>query len=133
MIEFIGIGVAIVLPLVYVALTVLTLHAASFAAHAGAREAARVFMSSDSVMQGNAAAQQVLAQAFIDHGVDSSTPTITVTCTGGPCMTPGSILNVAVVSEVPLPWVPRWGDGNPVSFPVTAESTILVDQFRQAG
>lgn len=39
LLEFIVVGVAIIMPLVYVAIAVMTLHAGSFAAHAAAREA----------------------------------------------------------------------------------------------
>lgn len=133
MLEFIVVGIGIVMPLVYLAITVMTLHAASFAAHAGAREAARVFMASPSIAQGNGSAVTAMQQAFIDHGVDSSASDISVTCTNGMCLSPGSLLTVEVTSDVPLPFIPRWGDSAPLTWPVDANVTLLVDKFRQAG
>ena len=133
MLEFIVVGVAIITPLVYIAITVMTLHAASFAAHVAAREAARAFMSSSSIAQGNSTAQAVMRQAFLDHGISSGDQNITITCTGGPCLTPGSLVNVEIVNTVPLPFVPRWGDSAPLSLPIDANITVLVDRYRQAG
>lgn len=133
MLEFIVVGVAIIMPLVYLAIAVMTLHAGSFAAHAAAREAARAFMASGSVTEGNSLAIALMQQAFADHGVDAGTPTLVITCTGGPCLSPGSLVNVDISSAVPLPLVPRWGEAAPLSFPVEANVTLMVDQFRQAG
>ena len=133
MLEFIVVGVGIVMPLVYLVITVMTLHAASFASHAAAREAARVFMASPSIAQGNTTAVVAMQQAFTDHGVESSSTDITVTCTGGMCLSPGSLINVEITTDVPLPFVPRWGDSAPLTWPVDASVTMLVDRFRQAG
>jgi Flp pilus assembly protein TadG len=131
-IEFIVVGVGIIAPLVYIAITVMTLHAASFAAHAAAREAARVFMSSQTIADGNRTAVSAMQQAFTDHGVHT-TPKITVTCSNGPCLGPGSLLNIDIASYVPLPFVPRWGESAPLALPVAASITVLVDKYRQAG
>lgn len=133
MLEFIVVGVAIVMPLVYVAIAVMTLHAGSFAAHAAAREAARAFMASGSIAQGNALAVAIAQQAFIDHGVSTATPTLVITCTGGPCLLPGTLVNVEVATAIPLPLIPRWGESAPLSVPIDANVTFMVDQFRQAG
>lgn len=133
MLEFIVVGIGIVMPLVYLAITVMTLHTASFAAHTAAREAARVFMASPSIAQGNAIAVTMMQQAFNDHGVDSSSSHISVTCTNGMCLSPGSLLTVEITSDVPLPFIPRWGDSAPLTWPVDANVTMLVDKFRQAG
>ncbi len=133
MLEFIVVGVAIIMPLVYVAIAVMTLHAGSFAAHAAAREAARAFMTSGSVAQGNSLAIALMQRAFSDHGINAGTPHLEITCTGGPCLTPGSLVNIEVSSAIPLPLLPRWGEGAPLSFPVEANVTLMVDQFRQAG
>ncbi len=133
MLEFIVVAVAIIMPLIYVAIAVMNVHAGSFAAHAAAREAARAFMSSGSVAQGNSLAHALAQQAFGDHGVNAGTPHLEITCIGGPCLSPGSLVNVDVSSSISLPLVPRWGDEAPLSFPVEANVTLMVDQFRQAG
>ena len=133
MLEFIVVGVAIIMPLVYLAIAVMTLHAGSFAAHAAAREAARGFIASGSVAEGNSLAIALMQQAFADHGVEAAIPTLVITCTGGPCLSPGSQVNANISSTVPLPLIPHWGEAAPLSFPVEASVTLMVDQFRQAG
>lgn len=133
MLEFIVVGVAIIMPLVYLAIAVMTLHAGSFAAHAAAREAARGFIASGSVTEGNSLAFALMQQAFADHGVEAGIPALVITCTGGPCLSPGSQVNANISSTVPLPLIPRWGEAVPLSFPVEANVTLMVDQFRQAG
>ena len=132
-IEFIVVGIGIITPLVYIALAVLTLHSASFAANSAAWEAARAFMTSDSVAQGNRSAIRSVQQAYVDHDVSGAAPTVSVVCTNGPCLSPGSLLTIEVESYVALPLIPRWSDGSVIAMPVSAEVTVLVDEFRQAG
>ena len=132
-VEFIVVAIGIITPLVYIAIAVLTLHSASFAANSAAWEAARTFMASESIAQGNRNAIHSAQQAFVDHDVSTATPTINVVCTNGPCLSPGSLLTVQVESYVALPLIPRWGDGSVIAMPVNADVTVMVDQLRQAG
>ena len=132
-IEFIVVGVAIILPLIYIAITVLTLNAAQFASNQAAREGARAFVTSSSNSSANQRASIAANQAFADYGLTESEPQIAITCARISCLTPGGSVSVEVTTQIPLPFVPRWGSSDLVTMPITSQATLLVDQYRQAG
>jgi Flp pilus assembly protein TadG len=132
-IEFIVVAVAIILPLIYIAITVLTLNAAQFASNQAAREGVRAFVTSLSNSSGNQRASFAANQAFADHGLSGSAPQISITCDHMSCLTPGGKVSVEITTQVPLPFVPRWGTSDLVTMPITSQATLLVDQYRQAG
>jgi Flp pilus assembly protein TadG len=132
-IEFIVVGVAIILPLIYIAITVLTLNAAQFASNQAAREGARAFVTSSSNSSANQRASIAANQAFADYGLTESQPQIAITCDHISCLTPGGRVSVEVTTQVPLPFVPRWGSSDLVTVPITSQATLLVDQYRQTG
>jgi len=132
-IEFIVVGVAIILPLIYIAITVLTLNAAQFASHQAAREGVRAFVTSTSNSSANQRASIAANQAFADYGLTESEPQIAITCDHISCLTPGGSVSVEITTQVPLPFVPRWGSSELVTMPITSQATLLVDQYRQAG
>lgn len=132
-IEFIVVGVAIILPLIYIAITVLTLNAAQFASNQAAREGARAFVTSTSNSSANQRANIAANQAFADYGLTESEPQIAITCDHISCLTPGGSVSVEITTQVPLPFVPRWGSSDLVTVPITSQATLLVDQYRQAG
>lgn len=132
-IEFIVVGVAIILPLIYIAITVLTLNAAQFASNQAARESARAFVTSTSNSAGNQRASFAANQAFADYGLTESEPEILITCDHVSCLTPGGRVSVEITTQVPLPFVPRWGTSDLVTMPIISQATLLVDQYRQAG
>jgi len=132
-IEFIVVGVAIILPLIYIAITVLTLNAAQFASNQAAREGARAFVTSTSNSSANQRASTAANQAFADYGLTESESQIAITCDHISCLTPGGSIHVQVTTQVPLPFVPRWGSSDLVTMPITSRATLLVDQYRQAG
>jgi hypothetical protein len=132
-IEFIVVAVAIILPLIYIAITVLTLNAAQFASNQAARESVRAFATSTSSAAGNQRATLAANQAFEDHGLSDSAPQISITCDHMACLTPGGKVSVEITTRVPLPFVPRWGSSDSVSMPITSQATLLVDRYREAG
>ena len=132
-IEFIVVGVAITLPLIYIAITVLTLNSAQFASNQAAREGARAFVTSTSDSSANQRARIAANQAFVDYGLTESEPQIAITCDHTSCLTPGGSVSIEITTQVPLPFVPRWGSSDLVTMPITSQATLLVDQYRQAG
>jgi len=132
-IEFIVVGVAIILPLIYIAITVLTLNSAQFAANQAARESVRAFVTSTSNSSGDKRAVVAAEQAFEDHGLADAEPEIFTTCDHISCLTPGGKVSMEITAQVPLPFVPRWGSSDVITMPVTAQATLLVDQYREAG
>ena len=69
--EFVTVGMIMLLPLVYLVLAVSSIQAGAFAAEGAARQAARVFVQSSDTGAGQAGAQRALDFALADNGVSA--------------------------------------------------------------
>ena len=128
-IEFIFLGILMLLPLLYLVLTMARLQAASFSASLAGREAGRAFVTARYDEEGLARAQAAAALAFGDFSFDQGAA-VAVTCDGRPCLRPeGSVTSVATI-EVRLPLLPDFiADHVPSSVTVTSTHVASVDRF----
>lgn len=130
-IEFIVIGVGLLVPLVYLASAAATLQAAAFASAQAAREAGRAFSSSATPEQGRRLAEAAARLAFADHGLELPSGALSLACTDGPCLSPGSAVEVVLAWEAPLPWLPGTLAADvPARIPVEARQRVPIDDFR---
>lgn len=127
-VEFLGIGLVLLVPLVYLVLVLAELQAATFAAEAAAREAGRILATDPSAHERAAAAVEL---ALADQGVDAvAAEALSITCGGGGCSEPGERIGVEVAVAVPLPMVPAFlRDSVPAQVPVSATHVAVVDRF----
>ncbi|NYF10262.1 hypothetical protein HDC94_001418 [Leifsonia sp. AK011] len=132
--EFIVAGLLLLVPLVYLVLTIGQIQAAALAAEGGARQAARVFVLAPTADDGRAAVETAVEFALADHGVKASSIDVRITCTPTPteCHTPRGFVTVAVALEVPLPLVPPMFGGE-LTVPIEASTTQQVSRFWSAG
>ncbi len=132
-VEFVGLVVVLLVPLVYLVLVVGRLEAATFAAEGAAREAARVFVASDEPASAAPRALAAAGVALADQGLhDDPADAVSITCSAA-CLTPGSEVGVSVRLAVPLPFVPPFlRAAVPLAIPVTAARTAVVDEYREA-
>ena len=131
-IEFVSIGVLLMVPLVYLAIVLGRVQAATFAADGSAREAARAFVTATDDDDGYRRAAIVLQLALHDQGFDDrKDATLAVRCARARCLTPGTQVVVRVEVRVYLPGIPRF-IGHPLATNVTvrAEQAAVVDEFR---
>nr|WP_227581140.1 pilus assembly protein [Cellulomonas xiejunii] len=134
LVEFLGISLVLLVPIVYLVLVLGRIQAATFAAEGAAREAARVYVAADDAEQGTLRAVTAVGIALVDQGfVDDPADALVVRCSADPCLTPGAEVAATVQVRVPLPFVPTFvGDVVPLEVPVTAERVAPVDTFRVA-
>ena len=132
-VEFLGVALVLLVPLVYLVLVVGRLQAATFAAEGAAREAARVFVASDAPADAAPRALTAAGVALADQGLaDDPADAVSITCSAV-CLTPASEVTVDVRVTVPLPFVPSFLRGAvPLEIPVTARRTAVVDEYREA-
>ena len=132
--EFIVGGVLLLVPIVYLVLTLGTIQSAALAAEGGARQAARVYVVSATAADGRAGVETAVEFALADHGVDASSVDVRITCTPAPteCHTPRGLVTVAVALEVPLPLVPAMFGGK-LTVPIQASTTQQVSRFWSPG
>lgn len=124
-VEFLGLTVAILIPLTYFILTLAAVQATVFATEAVARETARI-LSYDYSQAAHARRQA--DQIFADYGV-GSTPHVTTYCEPTPCATTSTI-HVDVEASVPIPLLPQaWADSlDPL--PVQSHVAMVVNKAR---
>ncbi|MDQ2757179.1 MAG: pilus assembly protein [Actinomycetota bacterium] len=128
-VEFIFVGVLLLVPLVYLVMVVGQLQAASFAVSAAAREAGRAFTTSTTEAQAAPRARAAAALPLADFGFDSGTD-LQLQCDGSPCLRPEGRITVTSTVTVALPWVPDLLAGVlPTTIPVTATHVAAADRF----
>lgn len=134
LVEFLGTAVVLLIPLVYLVLTVAQVQAAAFAVEGAAREAARAVVTADSSAEGVTRAQAAVRIALDDQGLDDvdTADALALECSHDPCLTPGGTVGVQVRVRVPLPFVPGGlRDWIPVEVPVEASHVTSVDRYAQ--
>jgi Flp pilus assembly protein TadG len=127
--EFVTVGMLLLVPLVYLVVAVSTIQAGAFAVEGAARQAARVFVQAPDAGSAEAGAQRALEFALADHGI-TAPASIAVSCTNSPCLTRRAFVTVSVKLTVPLPLVPPVIVGDfPLAVPLRATATEQVSRF----
>ena len=129
-VEFVFLAVLLMVPLVYVLVTVFRVQAGAYAASSAARESGRVFVTAGSV---DVAAERAYAAGRIvmrDSGLALNPVDVRITCSSDPCLAPGSTVTVVVTQRVELPLVPRILGRAPGSVRVSSEHVEVVDRYR---
>lgn len=132
-VEFVSLGVLLLVPVLYLVVTLGRVQAGAFAAEGAAREAARAFTAADDEASGAAHARAAVGLAFADQGFRDVDPgrALTVDCEASPCLQAEARVRVRVRHEVVLPGVPRFVDAVvPTRVPVQADAVSVVDRFR---
>lgn len=125
--EFVVLGLLLLVPMVYIIITAAQLQGGSFAVVGAADQAAKVYAASEAPGEGEARARSTAAVAVADFGFDPETLSMSISCSEA-CLTPGSFVTVNVTVPVPLPLVPRFG-GNSSMGVVHSTSTQIVERF----
>jgi hypothetical protein len=130
-VEFVYLAVLLMVPLVYVLLTVFRVQAAAFAVSSAAREAGRVYATSDSVGDAGPRAFAAAGIVMADSGLSLSANDLRINCSASRCLQPGSRVEVAMTYQVALPLVPHFLSVRaPASIRVTSHHLEVVDRYR---
>lgn len=131
--EFITVGMIMLIPLVYLVLTMSAIQGGALAAEGAARQAARVFVQAENVSEAENSAQRAVEFALNNYGIASSDASVTIACTPNPadCLSRHGYVSVIVGVVVDLPLAPPVLTGSfPVQIPLDASATQQVSQFR---
>jgi hypothetical protein len=133
-VEFVWLGILLLVPLIYVVLAAISVQRAAFATTAAAREAARVYATAGSDALGEQRAEAAVAVVMHDQGV-AWKPTGRVVECGSCDYLPGSTFRVVLQSTVALPFVPTWmcDDRCVAGITVHARHTEQIDCFAGTG
>lgn len=142
LIEFVGVSVILLVPIVYLLLSVFQVQRGAFAASQAAREAGRAFATAPTTAEGMRRAQRAAELAFQDQGIHAP-PTVRFLAAGAQCsaggvvaprLEPGARFTVCVSDEVFLPYADKglFADVAPARIGVTGKYTVAVDSYREA-
>ena len=133
-VEFLAAAVLLLVPVVYLALVLGRIQAATFAAEGAAREAGRTAATASGPDDAARRATTSVGLALGDQGFDDVDPAgaLTLTCSTVPCLQPGSDIVTVVTFDVDLPFVPEFVRGVvPLHVPVAARHIAPVDSFAE--
>jgi len=144
-VEFLGVTLLVLIPVVYLLLALARVQAGSVALDAAVRDAARAVVvagveavetgssTSDAMAVGEARARASTEVVLANFGFDADTDAgLEVTCSSGGCLEPGSDVDVDGVLVVSLPGVPDLiGSWIPLEVTLTASGSSPVDGFEE--
>ncbi|GAA3547577.1 hypothetical protein [Nocardioides daeguensis] len=135
LVEMVWLGLLLLLPLLWVVLSVFEVQRGSFGVSGAARAAARAYALAPNDVVGEQRARAVARQALADQGLTGVPVDVTVTCTPYPrnCHTGTSVIAVRVGSSVELPLLPDlFGLGRP-RFALDARETVPLGRYQEVG
>lgn len=127
-VEFVFLTVVVLVPLIYLVLTVARIQAGTYAVAQASREAGRAYVTAETGDDAPGRASAAAQIAFADFGFVGE---LDIGCDGAPCLRPEGRVTVRAVVEVPLPLVPDFARAVvPLQIPVSSTSVSTVDRFR---
>ena len=132
-VEFVWLAILLLVPLVYVVVTVFETQRTAYAVSAAARSAGRAFVTAPDQASGYARARAAARLAFADQGTDAPVA-VRISCRPSPgsCLSPGSVIFVRVASSVALPLTPAVFGGEAPRISVDASHQEPYGTFREA-
>ncbi len=128
-VEFVFLGVLMLLPLLYLVLTAARIQAASFSASLASREAGRAFVTGRDDADATERAYAAAALAFEDFAFERGAR-VELSCDGSPCLRADGLVTARSSIAVQLPLIPDFISSR-VPSAVTISSTHVqaVDRF----
>ncbi len=133
LVELTWLGILLLVPMLWIVLSVFEVQRGAFAVSGAARAAGRAYALAPSDAVGRARAEAVTRQALDDQGLRDVGFALRVTCTPYPhdCHTGTSVITVEVRSRVDLPLMPSALGGSAPSFALDARHTVPIGQFQE--
>lgn len=133
--EFITVGLILLVPLVYLVLAMSVLQGGAFAVEGAARQAARVYVQAPTAAEAEARAERAVLVGLADYGIDAAAAEVSIACAAGAaCLSRRSVVTVTVRVRVDLPFVPAvLTQSHGGSVPLQASATQTVSRFWSEG
>ncbi len=134
LVEVTWLTILLLVPLVYLLLSVLQVQRASYAVTTASRAAGRAFVLAPDQATGHARALQAAAVALRDQDLALSRGGVGITCEPDPpaCLQPGSVVVVSLGLDVALPLVPDFFGEQTPSIRVSSTHRSPYGTFREA-
>lgn len=134
MVELTWLSLFLMIPLVYLVITVVTVQRAAFGATEASRSAGRAFVLAPDLATARQRAYAAAALAMDDQGMTLDPAALHITCRPTPasCLLPGSVVEVRVDLDVSLPLVPSVSGRSAASIAVHARHAEPYGTYREA-
>ncbi|WP_244929560.1 hypothetical protein [Nocardioides sp. W7] len=132
-IELVWVGILLMVPLLWIVLSVFEVQSGAYAVTSAARAAGRAYALAPDDGQGRERATAAARQALADQGLPDDAPLqVTVTCTPYPqdCHSGTSVITVQIESSVDLLIPDVLGGGRP-SFALDATHAVPIGQYQE--
>jgi hypothetical protein len=133
LVELSWLGILLILPMLWIVMSVFEVQRGAFGVSAAARAAARAYALAPDDATGVVRAREAARVALDDQGVHGVPPELRISCTPypGDCHAGGAVITVSVHSRVVLPLMPSALGGNRPSFALDATQTVPIGQFQE--
>lgn len=134
LVELTWLGLLLLIPLVYVVITIVTVQRSAFGATEAARSAGRAYVLAPDVATAQTRAYDAARLALADQGVDLDPADLVIVCHPSPqaCLQPGSTVEVFLHLEVALPLMPSVGSQSAASISVQTSHIEPYGVYREA-
>ena len=131
LVEFIWLGLILLVPVVWILLSVFEVQRGAFAVTAAARAAGRAYALAPDDVQGADRARAVARQVLDDQGAEDMPLGLEVRCTTGEgrCHEGTAVITVTVTSGVEIAFLPDFLRSGPTDFELEAEHTVPIGRF----
>jgi Flp pilus assembly protein TadG len=133
LVELTWLGVLLLVPMLWIVMSLFEVQRGAFAVSAAARSAGRAYALAPNDAEGAQRAQAAARQALDDQGLDGRGVSVRVSCSPYPrdCHDGTSVITVRIASRVDLPLMPAVLGGDAPSFALDATHTVPIGQFQE--
>lgn len=134
LVELTWLGLLLLIPLVYVVITIVTVQRSAFGATEAARAAGRAYVLAPDVGTAESRAYEAARIALADQGVGLDPSDVLIVCHPSPdaCLQPGSMVEVRLDLDVTLPLMPSWQGRSAASIAVESSHVEPYGVYREA-
>lgn len=133
LVELTWLGILLLVPMVWIVLSVFEVQRGAFGVTAAARSGGRAYALAPDDATGHQRALAAAAVAMADQGLGDTDWDLHVACGDlADCHSPGAVVRVRVATHVPLPFIPDLLGGG-ATFALDAEHRVPIGQYRDTG
>lgn len=133
LVEVTWLGILLLVPVLWILLSVFEVQRGAFGVGGAARSAARAYALAPTDAEGTRQAELVARRALADQGLEGAPLAVRITCTPYPadCHSGTSVITVRIESRVDLPLMPEVLGGQAPSFALDATHTVPIGQYQE--
>lgn len=132
-VEFVWLGILLLVPLVWIVVSVFEVQRGAFAVSAAARAAGRAYVLAPDEATARQRAVDAARQTLADQGGPDMPVEVEVSCSlgAGQCLAGTSVVTVTIRSGVELPMMPEVFRDGPTDFDLEARHRVPIGQYVQ--